>query len=212
MGFAQAKKGVYVRLGSVLLAAIAVAGCASGGGARGTAPVCPEPEVQSPDYVIGPWDTLQIFVWRNPELSSTVPVRPDGKISIPLVEDMQAVGKTPSQLARDLEAQLSEYLRSPEVNIIVANQGTANQIQVVGMVGQPQSLPYRADIRVLDVIIAVGGLHQFAAGNRAKIVRQVDGEPVECGVRLDDLYTAGDMSQNIRLYPGDKLFVPEARF
>lgn len=200
------------RLAGVLLLALTVTACATGGGTSGTAPVCPEPELQSPDYIIGAGDTLQIFVWRNPELSSTVPVRPDGKISIPLVEDMQAVGKTPSQLARDLEAEFSEYLRSPEVNIIMANQGTSNQIQVVGMVRQPQSIPYRADIRVLDVMIAVGGLHEYAAGNRSKIVRQVDGASDECPIRLDDLYNDGDLSQNIRIYPGDVLIVPEARF
>lgn len=209
---ASGSGGHMTRLAYILLVACAVAGCASGGGASGIAPVCPEPEIQSPDYIIGAGDTLQIFVWRNPELSSTVPVRPDGKISIPLVEDMPAVGKTPSKLARDLEGQLSEYLRSPEVNIIVANQGSSNQIQIVGMVRQPQSVPYRADIRVLDVMIAVGGLHEYAAGNRSKIVREIRGESTECPIRLDDLYTDGDMSQNIRVYPGDVLVVPEARF
>ena len=199
------------RLAAVALATALAAGCATGG-AAGVAPACPEPDLKSPDYIIGAGDTLQIFVWRNPELSSTVPVRPDGKISIPLVEDMPAIGKTPSQLARDLEGEFSEYLRSPEVNIIVANQGTANQIQVVGMVRQPQSVPYRADIRVLDVMIAVGGLHEYAAGNRAKLVRQLAGDSAECPIRLSDLYNDGDLSQNIRVYPGDVLIVPEARF
>lgn len=176
------------------------------------ASACPEPESQSPDYVIGAGDQLQIFVWRNPELSVSVPVRPDGEISVPLVEDMTAVGKTPTQLARDIEAVLGEYLRTPKVNIIVVTQGTSNQIQVVGQVMAPSSLPYREDIRVLDVVIGVGGLAEFAAGNRSKIVRQYGGETVECQVKLDDLVKDGEMSQNIYMYPGDVLIVPESRF
>ena len=186
-----------------------IAGCAS---TNERVDICPEPQSQSPEYVIGAGDQLQIFVWRNPELSTTVPVRPDGEISVPLVEDMTAVGKTPTQLARDIETVLAEYLRVPKVNIIVATQGTANQIQVVGQVNAPQSLPYREDIRVLDVVIGVGGLAEFAAGNRSKIVRQVDGRTVECRVRLDDLTKDGDMKQNLFMYPGDVLIVPESRF
>lgn len=185
------------------------AGCAS---TDFLAATCPEPESQSPDYVIGAGDQLQIFVWRNPELSVSVPVRPDGEISVPLVEDMTAVGKTPTQLARDIEVVLGEYLRTPKVNIIVATQGTSNQIQVVGQVGAPSSLAYREDIRVLDVVIGVGGLAEFAAGNRSKIVRKYEGGTVECTVKLDDLVKDGDMSQNIFMYPGDVLIVPESRF
>ena len=197
------------RLGRIMLlglVALWLTGCASG------SVVCREPVSQFPDYVIGAGDSLQIFVWRSPDLTTTVPVRPDGKISIPLVEDMLAVGKTPTQLARDLEEEFSEYLRTPKVNIIVTTQGSANQIQVVGNVMTPQSVPYRSGIKVLDVIIAVGGLDNFAAGNRSKIVRQVGDESVECRVRLNKLLKKGDMSQNLRLYPGDILIVPQARF
>lgn len=187
-----------------------LAACASGAGT----PIedCSEPSSQSPDYVIGAGDSLQIFVWRHEDLSATVPVRPDGKISVPLVEDMIAVGKTPTALARDIEQQYSEYLRTPKVNIIVVTQGTSNQIQVVGNVVQPQSLPYRAGIKVLDVIIAVGGLDEFAAGNRSKIIRQLDDKNIECRVRLDDLVKDGNMSQNRNMYPGDVLIVPQSRF
>ena len=128
-------------------------------------------------YVIGPGDTVQVFVWRNPELSVTVPVRPDGKISTPLVEDLVAVGKTSSQLAREIEKALAEYIRSPQVNIIVTNPvSTYSQVKVIGEVVTPQSVPYREGLTVLDVVLAVGGLTEFAAGNRAKIVRHRTGQ------------------------------------
>ncbi len=200
--------------GGLMLAALAalmliLGGCATGGG---DLPACTDPESAAPDYIIGAGDVLQVFVWRSPELSSSVPVRPDGKISIPLVEDLQAVGKTPTELARDIEAQLGEYLRSPEVNIIVASPGSSNQVQVIGQVRLPQSLPYRADLRVLDVLVAVGGLGDFAAGNRSRIVRKQGAETTECSIRLSDLVEDGDLSQNVRVLPGDVILVPEARF
>ena len=203
--------GRRVRIACLSLVILSLVACA-GGGKRGVAPACPEPENQSTDYIIGAGDSLRIFVWRNPDLTTNVPVRPDGKISIPLVEDMQAVGKTPTELARDIEAVFAEYLRTPKVNIIVASQGAANQIQVVGNVNNPQSLPYRAGIKLLDVVVAVGGLDDFAAGNRSKIIRQTDGDSVECPVRVADLMRKGDLTQNIRIYPGDVLIVPAARF
>ena len=203
--------GRFAKIACLAVFCVALAACA-GGGKRGVAPNCPEPAKGSTDYVIGAGDSLEIFVWRNPDLTTKVPVRPDGRISIPLVEDMQAVGKTPTELARDIEAVFAEYLRTPKVNIIVATQGAANQIQVVGNVASPQALPYRAGIKLLDVVVAVGGLDDFAAGNRAKIIRQVAGDSVECPVRVADLMRKGDLSQNIRIYPGDVLIVPAARF
>ena len=169
----QACVGGPTRIVGLSVIFLTLAACA-GGGKRGVAPDCPEPAKHSTDYVIGAGDSLEIFVWRNPDLTTNVPVRPDGRISIPLAEGMQAVGKTPTELARDIEAVFAEYLRTPKVNIIVATQGAANQIQVVGNVASPQSLPYRAGIKLLDVVVAVGGLDDFAAGNRAKIIRQVD--------------------------------------
>src|SRR4051812_1783980 len=132
-------------------------------------PPAPPPgaPVANPNYVIGPGDTVQVFVWRNAELSVTVPVRPDGKISTPLVEDMVAVGKASSQLARDIEKVLAEYVRAPQVNIIVTNPvSTFSQVKVIGQVTNPQSVPYREGLTALDAILAVGGLTQFAAGNR----------------------------------------------
>lgn len=167
----------------------------------------------SDDYVIGPGDSLQIFVWRNPELTATVPVRPDGKISTPLVEDMVAVGKTPSQLARDIEKVLGEYVRSPQINVIVTQPNSAfSQVKVIGQVLRPQSIAYRDGLKVLDAVLAVGGLAPFAAGNRAKIMRNVNGKSTEIKVKLSSLVNDGDMRQNIALQPGDVIVIPESRF
>lgn len=177
------------------------------------APTASTPTAQSGDYVIGPGDTLQVFVWRNPDLSVTIPVRPDGKISTPLVEDMVAVGKTPSMLARDMEKVLSEYIRSPQVNIIVSQPVSSfSQVKVVGQVIKPQALAYRQGLTVLDAVLAVGGLAPYAAGNRAKIVRTENGRQREIKVKLTKLMNGGDMKENVPLMPGDVLVVPESRF
>lgn len=164
------------------------------------------------DYIIGPGDSLEIFVWRNEEISVNVPVRPDGKISTPLVEGMQAAGKTPNQLARDIEAALVKYVKSPVVTVIVKEfVGIfGEQIRVVGQAAEPRALPYREDITLLDVMIEVGGLTEFAAGNRAKIIRRVDGEQLEIKVRIEDLIQDGDISANMLMHPGDVLIIPES--
>jgi len=165
------------------------------------------------NYIIGPGDSLEVFVWRNPELSVTVPVRPDGKISTPLVEDMVAVGKTPPQLARDMEKVLSEYVRAPKVNIIVTTAASAfSLVKVVGQVQHPSALPYREGMRVLDAILAVGGLTQFASGNRARIVRVENGKETVIHVKVADLVNSGDVKQNELLKPGDVLVVPQSIF
>ncbi len=166
------------------------------------------------NYRIGPGDFLDIFVWRNPEISAKVPVRPDGRISTPLVEDMVAVGKTPSQLARDMEEVLATYIKSPSVNVIVTQfQGTfAEQIRVVGQAANPQAVPYREGMTILDVMISVGGLGEFAAGNKAKLIRKVDGVSQEYLLRLDDLLNDGDISQNADIRPGDVIIIPETFF
>ena len=166
-----------------------------------------------PDYVIGPGDEIEVFVWQNPDLSVNVPVRPDGKISTPLNEDMVAVGKTPSQLAHDIEMKLSEYVRSPHVNVIVTKPASVfSQVKVIGQVKQPQAIAYRDGMTVLDAVLAVGGLTDYAAGNRSRIVRMVNGTEQEISVRLAALVNGGDMSQNLPLKPGDVLVVPESRF
>jgi polysaccharide export outer membrane protein len=173
----------------------------------------PAPPAVSADYLIGPGDSLRVFVFQNEELSVTVPVRPDGKISIPLVEDMVAVGKTPSQLARDIEKSLSEYVKSPKVNVVVMGaMSVFSQVRVIGQVKTPQALPYRDGMTVLDAVLAVGGLGQFAAGNRAHLVRNENGRQTEIKVKLDALVNSGDMKQNLALRPGDVLVVPESRF
>jgi polysaccharide export outer membrane protein len=164
-------------------------------------------------YIIGPGDSLQVFVWRNPELSSTVPVRPDGKISTPLVEDMVAVGKTPTQLARDIEKVLAEYVKSPQVNVIVTLPVSAfSQVKIIGQVLKPQSLPYRDGMTVLDALLSVGGLGPYAAGNRAKVVRTDGGKQTQISVNLERIVDKGDMTQNIKLQPGDVIVVPETHF
>jgi polysaccharide export outer membrane protein len=171
------------------------------------------PAAVSPNYLIGPGDSLHVFVFQNEELSVTVPVRPDGKISTPLVEDMVAVGKTPSQLARDIEKSLSEYVKSPKVNVVVMSaMSIYSQIKVIGQVKTPQSLPFRDGMTVLDAVLAVGGLGQFAAGNRSHLVRTENGKQSEIKVKLDSLVNNGDMTQNLPLKPGDVLVVPESRF
>jgi len=177
----------------------------------------PAPAQQAPgianDYIIGPGDTIQVFVWRNPELTTTVPVRPDGKVSTPLVEDMVAVGKNPTALARDIEKVLGEYVRSPQVNVIVTLPASAfSQVKVIGQVTRPQSIAYREGMTVLDAVLAVGGLGQFAAGNRARIIRIENGKQREIKIKLASLVNDGDMKQNLSLKPGDVLVVPETRF
>lgn len=171
-------------------------------------------EIDQTNYQIGPGDVLDIFVWRNPEISTSVPVRPDGKISTPLVEDMVAVGKTSSELARDMEQVLAKYIKAPSVNVIVMEfRGTfEKQIRVVGQAARPQSIAYREGMTVLDLMIAVGGLGEFAAGNRAKLVRTVDGVVTEYRVRLDDLLNKGEIKHNIDIKPGDVLIIPESFF
>jgi len=171
-------------------------------------------QIDLSNYRIGPGDVLDIFVWRNPEISTQVPVRPDGKISTPLVEDMIAVGKTPSELARDMEEILATFIRAPSVNVIVTQfQGTfAEQIRVVGQAANPQAIPYREGMTILDLMIAVGGLGEFAAGNRAKLVRKVDGVTKEYRVRLSDLLDKGEIKYNVEIKPGDVLIIPESFF
>ncbi len=168
----------------------------------------------SPDYYIGPLDTLNIFIWRNPELSQTVPVRPDGKISLPLIEDLPAAGKTPTQLARDIENQLKKYIQDPIATVIVTtfNGPYSRQVRVIGEAAHPQAIPYRDNMTLLDVMIAVGGLTQFAAGNRASIVRVTENKEASFRVRVADLIKDGDVSANVQMLPGDVLIIPQTWF
>jgi polysaccharide export outer membrane protein len=194
------------------------------------------------EYVVGPGDSLAIFVWGAPDLSvEGVVVRPDGKISVPLVEDLVASGRTASELARDIESVMSTYVRNPLVTVLVGDfQGVYDtQIRVIGEIGgggdagfaavggggagaiaggarrggrAATAVPYTANMTVLDVVVAIGGISEFAAGNRTKLIRTVDGEQHQFRIRLGDLVERGDMTANVRMAPGDVLFVPEAWF
>ncbi|HXH02163.1 MAG TPA: XrtA/PEP-CTERM system exopolysaccharide export protein [Candidatus Competibacteraceae bacterium] len=167
------------------------------------------------EYIIGPGDRLNIFVWRNPEVSiEGVPVRPDGKISTPLVEEIEASGKTPHDLARDIEKRLQTYIKNPFVTVTVVDfvGRYDRQVRVVGEATTPQALPFRQKMTLLDVMIAVGGLTEFAAGNRATVVRELNGQRVNIPVRLEDLLKDGDISANIEMMPGDILIIPESWF
>jgi polysaccharide biosynthesis/export protein len=169
---------------------------------------------QSPSYLIGPGDSLTIFVWRNPDLSTTVPVRPDGRLSVPLIEDLQAAGKTPTALARDIEGVLKEFVQDPIVTVIVTafNGPFAQQVRVVGEAARPQAVPYRDNMTMLDLMIQVGGLTQFAAGNRAVLVRQGPGAEKQYRIYLDDLIKDGRVSANVGLLPGDIVIIPQSWF
>lgn len=205
MGFVRAQRNVRTFL-LVAFAAI-LAGCAS---------YPPAPKQASSDnytYNIGPGDMLNIVVWRNPELSMSVPVRPDGKIAAPLIEDLPAIGKNPTTLARDIEAALGKFIRDPVVTVVVTNfvGPYSEQIRVVGEAAKPQILAYRQKMTLLDVMIAVGGMTDFADGNSASILRAADGNK-QYSVRLKDLIKRGDVSANVEMAPGDVLIIPQSWF
>lgn len=168
------------------------------------------------EYIIGPLDQLTIFVWRNPELGAKVQVRPDGRITTPLIEDMPAVGKTPTMLAQDIKMQLGEFIREPLVSVIVDNfSGTfSQQIRIVGATEKPASIPYRANMTLLDAMISVGGLSEYASGNNARLIRQDrgTGKQATYRVRLGDLLKKGQSAANVRLEPGDVIIIPESMF
>ena len=190
---------------------VLLSACASTGGKYPAAPTL----AASPDYnyIIGPGDNINIIVWRNPELSMSVPVRPDGKVSTPLVDELVAQGKTSIEVARDIEKLLSKYVRDPVVTVIVTGfvGPYSEQIRVVGEAAKPQFLPYKQKMTLLDVMIAVGGLTDFAAGNDATILRSADGNK-QYSVRLKDLIKRGDVSANVEMRPGDILIIPQSLF
>jgi polysaccharide export outer membrane protein len=174
------------------------------------------PEIYSgaSEYQIGPGDSLQIFVWRSAELSVTVPVRPDGRFSMPLLQEVPAAGKTPSQVADEIKHGLSAFVRDPIVTVIVLTAQGAGQgrVSLIGEATTPKSIPYRAGLTLLDVMIDVGGLTEFANGNDARLVRVTNGQPKEFRVRVADLMKDGDTTANIELVPGDVIHIPERWF
>ncbi|MEH6824669.1 MAG: XrtA/PEP-CTERM system exopolysaccharide export protein [Motiliproteus sp.] len=176
-----------------------------------------QPFTTDPDqyrYLVGPGDSLNIFVWRNPEVSQSVTVRPDGMITTPLVEDIPVSGLTPTQVARLIEEKLSIYIKEPIATVLASGfiGPYSEQIRIIGEASQPQSLPYREDMTLLDVMISVGGLTEFANGNGASVVRIVDGEQRQYSVRLHDLVRGGDISANADILPGDIVIIPESWF
>jgi polysaccharide export outer membrane protein len=197
-----------------LLSALALMVWVLGGCASAYPPAPASLDKFEPRYLIGPGDAVNIVVWRNPELSMVVPVRPDGKITTPLVEDLPASGRTATQLARDVEKALAKYVQSPVVTVIVTTfvGPYAEQVRVIGEAAKPQALPYRENMTLLDVMIAVGGITDFAAGNKASILRSGGGKTEQLGVRLIDLVRGGDLSANVAMRPGDVLVIPQSFF
>ncbi len=195
-------------------AALALSALALGGCSTPAPMVIDTSAVPQHDYLIGPGDSINIIVWRNPEVSMSVPVRPDGKITTPLVEDLPASGKTSTELARDIEKALAKFIQQPVVTVIVTGfTGTyGEQIRVIGQAARPQALPYRRDMSLMDVLIAVGGVTEFASGNNASIIRKVNGTLQKMPVRLNDLIKDGDISANTPMRPGDVLVIPESFF
>jgi len=205
---------------SVVFAVVAMTGCSS-------TPTYPPAPVQAPppvpvqtrisgwNYLLGPGDSVSVFVWRNPEVSGSFPIRPDGKMTMNLIEDMQASGKTPTQLARDIEKALSKYIQEPIATVIVSGGiGPYNQqVRVLGEAETPKAMGYREGMSLVDVMIEVGGLSDFADGNKAYISRIAeDGKRVQLGVRLEDLIRDGDSTANAEIRPGDVLVIPESLF
>ncbi len=212
---------MFIRTFAAALCAVLLASCASGD-VLSSDQLRDSPEnvaatsdaATSPDYLLGPLDQLEIFVWRAPELSTKVSVRPDGRISTPLVEDMNAAGKTPTQLAKDLERVLGKYVKSPQVSVIVSNFTSTfdQQVRVLGEAQKPIALPYQSGMTVLDVMVAVGGLTEFAAGNKSVLIRGKGEERQSYRLRLDDLLRKGNITANVPVLPGDVILIPESLF
>lgn len=201
----------FTLVGGALLLSLGLAGCSS----TPTYPPAPRAAGETNwNYLVGPGDSVNVFVWRNPEVSGSFPVRPDGKMTMNLVEDIQASGKTPTQLARDIETSLAKYIQEPIVTVIVAG-GVGpfdQQIRVIGEAAKPQALNYREKMSLVDLMIAVGGLTEFAAGDKAYVLRNIDGKQKKLGVRLEALLKDGDIDANVDILPGDVLVIPESVF
>jgi polysaccharide biosynthesis/export protein len=205
-------------ISAAVIALLSISGC-SKNNATNTLPTAnfvAAGEAPGPDYVIGPLDNLSVFVWRNPELSTTVRVRPDGRVTFPLIDDLAATGQTPTQLAKAIEEKLRTYIQNPIVSVIVSDfRGPfAQQVRVVGEAAKPAAIPYQANMTLLDVMIAVGGLTDFAAGNRARLIRfdAATGSQKEYKIKIDRLLKDGDVKSNVSIRPGDTIIIPESFF
>ena len=214
----MSRKYMPVSWFAVLLVAVLLGGCATQSPSspekiREALALSQEQSVQ--EYIIGATDVVNVSVWRNQDLSVSVPVRPDGKISVPLIGDVQASGETPEQLADSVEQRLASYIREPQVSVVVTSMGShefTDRVRVTGAVGQPTSTPHRDGMTVLDIVLGSGGLTPFASGNNAMLYRSLNGEVVAIPVRLDDILERGDISTNYALRPGDILTIPERNF
>ncbi|MFN6262281.1 MAG: XrtA/PEP-CTERM system exopolysaccharide export protein [Chromatiaceae bacterium] len=208
----KASSAIAVVVGSVML--LGLQACSTNELPGATVQPARTTAVDQYSYLIGPNDSVTIFVWRNPELSGSFIVRPDGKISTSLVEDVPVAGRTPTQFARDMEKILAKYIRDPVVTVSVSGfvGPFSEQVRVIGAAAKPQSYPYRQYMTVLDLMIASGGLTEFASGNGAKLVRVKNGKQMTYDVRLDDLVREGDISANVDILPGDIVIIPEAWF
>jgi polysaccharide export outer membrane protein len=204
------KMSMHLNRFVLICLALAISGC----GSTQPSEAVLQSRASTAIYRIGPLDSLEIFIWRMPELSRGVTVRPDGRISVPLIDDLVATGKTPTQLARDIEVQLTKYVQDPTVTVIVGGfHGPFDQqVRIVGEATDPQAIPYQANMTVLDVMIAVHGLTKFAAGNRAELIRTVNGKEAVIPVRINDLIKDGDIDANVAVQPGDILIIPQAWF
>ena len=198
-----------------IAAVLSVAGCASTSSLPPAPAKAPAGASGAPaySYVIGPGDTLTVNVWRHPELSVSVPVRPDGKVTLPLVEDMPASGRSPTELGKDIEERLKKYVREPSVTVQVTNfvGNAGEQVRVVGQAAKPAAIPYKQGMTLLDVMIQVGGITEYASGNRAVLIRQTEGNK-QYSIRLRDLLKGGDVTANVELRPGDVIMIPESWF
>jgi polysaccharide export outer membrane protein len=203
------KRTSMMRTAAVVLTASMLAACSSS-----SLPPAPAKAAQPTyNYQIGAGDTLAVSVWRHPELSTTVPVRPDGKVTTPLIEDITAIGRTPADLSREIEQRLAKFVREPSVTIAVTNfvGNTSEQVRVVGQAAKPAALNYKQGMTLLDVMILVGGITDNAAGNRAILIRQSESNK-QYSVRLRDLLKGGDVSANVEVLPGDVIMIPESYF
>ena len=209
------KAKTKIMLASVV-GAVLLSGCQSGTASlpEATTRASLTTDVDNYQYLIGPGDNLNIFVWRNPEISGSFIVRPDGKVTTSLVEDIEVTGRTPTQLAREVEEKLSLYINNPRVTVSVTGFSgpLSEQVRVIGEATNPSAISYTEDMTLLDLMIAVGGLTEFAAGNKAKLVRVVDGKKVTFSINIDDLVREGDITKNIDMLPGDVVIIPEAWF
>ncbi len=205
-------KSVYIFL--IVIFSVLVSGCDTTPLPSATTRASLTTDVNDYQYLIGPGDQLTIFVWRNPEISGSFIVRPDGKVSTSLVEDIDVTGRTPTMLARQIEEELSTYINNPRVTVSVNrfNGPFSEQVRVIGEATNPKTISYTQHMTLLDLMIQVGGLTQFANGNNAKLIRVVNNEQKVYGVRIEDLIKDGDITKNVDILPGDIVIIPEAWF